>query len=246
VALACVRLGRDECGDWTISAIVDACGPRRLVKRNDLLFDLINGCDVTRIIEVGWAAWHRCEEPVPFNSFIGALGWQGDSDYSEYPTRDSWVRFSRPVRVDTLTPDVFAMAVMSDHGDDFWRRYYRVPILDVETDLFKSEPGDPAGYARSAKIVVAGAWLKNTVQDDDTIFAQGETRVEIQVRGDLIEDCLGQTVDANPRGRSPFPSGSDGPGDSFLSAFSVARRIPPRPTETRPPPKGRRPTAAAS
>lgn len=241
VALACLRLERNACDEWAIAGIADACGPRRLVKRNDLLFDLINGCDVTRISKVGWALWHRREEPVPFDAFVAALGWDGDSDYAEYPTRDFWVRFSRPVRIDTLRPDAFAMVVMSDHGDDFWRRSYRVPILEIDTDLVTAEPGDPPGYARSARIVVATAWLRNLVEDDDTIFAQGETRVEIEVRGDLIEDCLGQMVDANARGRSPFPSGTDGPGDAYLSAFTVKARKRRRSIETRPPPKGRRP-----
>jgi hypothetical protein len=241
IALACLRLARDECGSWAIGTIVDACGPRRLVKRNDLLFDLINGCDVTRISEIGWAPWHRREQPVPFDAFVAALGWPaGDSGFEEYPTRDFWVRFSRPVRADTLTPDAFAVVVMSDHGDDFWRRSYRVPILAIDTDLVTPETGDPPGHVRSAKLVVSTAWLENMVNDADTIFAMGETRVEIEVRGDFIEDCLGQTVDANPRGRSAFPSGSDGPGDSYLSAFTVARRIRPRRSQTPAPTKRRR------
>lgn len=246
VPLACLKLERDKCENWSIGSIVDACGPRRLVKRNDLLFDLINGCDVTRIDKIGWWAWHRSETSVPFDSFIAALGWTGDSDYTDYPTRDFWVRFSRPVRIDTLSPEVFSMVVMSDHGDDFWRRTYRVPILSIDTDEVPAEPGDPLGYARSAKIVVATAWLKNSVTDDDTIFAQGETRVEIKFFGDLVEDCLGQTVDANSRGRSPYPSGSDGPGDTYFSSFTVARRVVPRPIATRPPSKGPRPNPAAS
>jgi hypothetical protein len=246
VALACLRLARDDCGHWAIGAVADACGPRRLVKRNDLLFDLINGCDLTRIDGTGWAAWHRREEPVPFDAFIAALGWSGDSPYADYPTKDFWVRFSRPVRLDTLKPDIFSVVVTSDHGDDFWRRSYRVPILGIDTDEVPAEPGDPAGYARSARIVVSTAWLKNAVTDDDTIFAQGETRVEISFFGDLVEDCLGQTVDANTRARSPYPSGGGEPGDTYFSSFTVARRVAPQPTETRPPAKGRRPTAAAS
>ena len=59
IALACLDLKQDDCGKWVIATIADACGPRRLVKRNDLLFDLINGCDVTTIKETGWARWHR-------------------------------------------------------------------------------------------------------------------------------------------------------------------------------------------
>jgi hypothetical protein len=121
-----------------------------------------------------------------------------------------------------------------------------VPILAIDTDEVPPEPGDPAGHARSARIVVATAWLKNAVTDDDTIFAQGETRVEIRFFGDLVEDCLGQTVDANTRARSPYPSGGGEPGVTYFSSVTVARRVASQPTETRPPAKGRRPTAAAS
>ena len=245
VKLACLRLARDACGDWTIGAIFDACGPRRLVKRNDLLFDLINGCDTTRIVETGWARWHRRDTPpVPFDAFVKALGWNGDTDYAENPTADFWVRFSRPVRAATLRPDVFAMAVMTDHSDDVWRSYYRVPILAVYTDVGEAQEADPVGYVRGARIVVATGWLENVVNDNDTIFAMGETRVEIEVRGDFIEDCLGQRLDADPRGRSAFPSGGTGPGGTYLSTFTVAARIPP-PKKPGSPTKRRRPAAAA-
>ena len=76
VSLACLTLARDKCGRWALNAIKDACGPRRLVKRNDLLFDLINGCDLTRIVDTGWKDWHRHDQPaVPFEDFAEAFGW---------------------------------------------------------------------------------------------------------------------------------------------------------------------------
>jgi hypothetical protein len=48
--------------------------------------------------------------------------------------------------------------------------------------------------------------------------------VEIEVRGDLIIDCNGQTVDANPAGPVGTPSGNGAPGGTFLSSFIVAQR----------------------
>jgi len=47
------------------------------VKRNDLLFDLINSCDVTRINQTGWWHWHRQEQAVAFETFAQALGYDG-------------------------------------------------------------------------------------------------------------------------------------------------------------------------
>ncbi|QWW71205.1 hypothetical protein [Rhizobium sp. WYJ-E13] len=224
--LACLRLGRDDCGDWSIGAILDACGPRRLVKRNDLLFDLINGCDLTRIVEIGWAPWHRRDAPpVPFDQFLASLGFDTkEPDYVDYPTTDFWVTFSRPVRVDTIRPDCFTMAVMSDQTEGCWREYYRVPVIDV-----LPEDEDSTGHARRMRMVVSGAWLRDGVEGDGSIFLRGECYVEIEIRGDFIIDCLGQSVDANPRGRAPIPTGGGEPGDSYLSTFTVARRIPPPP-----------------
>lgn len=248
VALACVKLHRDDCERLAISCIDDACGPRAEVRRNDLLFDLIQGCDLTTIKETGWAKWHRrSAPPVPFEEFMAALGWTTESGDDEYLTRDFWVSFSRPVRRDTLTPDAFVMAVMGDHEDDFWRRYYRVPILAVDTDEVAAEKGDPPGHVRSAKLVVWSRWLRNSFLDDDSIFGQGHTRVEIEVRGDLIIDCLGQQVDANARGRLPFPSGNHSPGGTYVSSFIVGPRLPaappapaPAPEQTPTPPRPRR------
>src|SRR6185295_16497471 len=37
VPLACIELVPNDCDGWTFGVDVDACGPRRLVKRNDLL-----------------------------------------------------------------------------------------------------------------------------------------------------------------------------------------------------------------
>lgn len=245
VPLACLRLERDECGDWAIGAITDSCGPRRLVKRNDLLFDLINGCDLTRIDLTGWAHWHRSDQAVPFDQFLAALGGGEDYMIDEHSTRDFWVRFSRPVRIDTLGPEIFAMVVTSDQHDDFWRLEYRVPIMSIETDQVPAEEGDPAGYARSARIVVATSWL-DQVTDPDNIFAKGDTRVEIKFFGDLVEDCLGATVDSNTRARSAYPSGNGVPGDTYLSTFTVSQHVVPVRAATRQSARTRRPTAAAS
>jgi hypothetical protein len=45
--------------------------------------------------------------------------------------------------------------------------------------------------------------------------------VEFEVRGDLIVDCNGQTVDANSFGLCPAPSGNATAGGTLLSTFKV-------------------------
>jgi hypothetical protein len=219
VPLACVDLSKDDCDRWTFSR-VEACGPRRLVKRNDMLFDLIRGCDLTRITDFGWKSWHRLETPIPFKDFWKALGPDGDEE-DEYITEAFWVRFSRPVRKDTLRPDCFAMTILHPEDEGGWWQSSRVPIVRVDTEDFW-EPGDPPGHVRGGRIVVDGAWVEDGVRGRRSIFNDDKTWVEIEIRGDFIVDCNGQTVDANPRGLTPpVPTGNGVPGDSFLSTFQI-------------------------
>lgn len=220
VPLACIAIERDDCG-WTFGGEVEACGPRRLVKRNDLLFDLIRGCDLTTITAFGWSAWHRRHEPVSFGEFSEALGPQGSSE-DEYVTRDFWVQFSRPVRKATLRPDCFAMTALSAEREGGWWQTSRVPIVAVDTTMLPAEPGDPADCVRGARVVVDGSWIEDGVRGRRSIFLGAETRIEIEVRGDFIIDCNGQPVDANALGLSTVRTGNGTPGGTFLSGFRVA------------------------
>jgi hypothetical protein len=221
VPLACVKLITDKCG-LAFGEVVDACGPRRLVKRNDLLFDLIRGCDLTRIKNIGWAHWHRKSDPIPFEDFADAFAKGGDQE-PEYVTQDFWVEFSRKVRRDTVRRDCFVMTIITSEPDDVWWETLRVPIVRV-----KAEDKD---LVDRATIVVDGPWLRDTLRGAASIFQGKVTRVELEVRGDFIVDCNGQTVDANPHGRVPVPTGNGTPGGTFLSTFLVG----PAPTPSRPP-----------
>jgi hypothetical protein len=217
VPLACIELIRDERGCWTLGRGIDICGPRRLVKRNDLLFDLIRGCDLTRISEIGWKDWHRRKEPVSFDDFSAALGPEGHHEH-EYVTELFWVKFSRPVRRDTLRPDVFVMRAMSGEREGGWWMALRAPIVRVETD--------PDDYVSMATIVVDGAWVEDGVRGRRSLFLGSETWIEIEVRGDFIVDCNGQTVDANALGLSSGPTGNGSPGGTFISTFRVEAAEP--------------------
>ena len=220
VPLACVELLKDDCDRWTFGEVTEACGPRRLVKRNDLLFDLIRGCDLTRISQIGWEDWLCNDGPISFEEFSDALG-QKSHDQVEYVTNQFWVKFSRPVRKDTLRPDCFAMTVISVEREGGWWQTFRVPIVRVETSKYSAK-GDSADHVLGATIVVDGAWVEDGVRGRRSLFLEGETRVELEVRGDFIIDCNGQTVDANAVGRSPFlPTGNGTPGGTFLSTFRV-------------------------
>lgn len=224
VPLACLVLTESgECKTPRVVAL-DPCCSRRLVKRNDLLFDLIQGCDVTRIDAIGWAAFHRKE--VAFADFVAAV--ENDRAGKE---PFFWVKFSRPVRVDSVTAEAFAMTLLGK-GNGGWWETWRAPIVRVQTDVGPPEPKDPHGHTRYAQIIFDPEW--------DVRHAPGrcrieEGRIELEVRGDLIVDCNGQTVDANTFdantvGDQLAPSGNGTPGGTFRSTF---RLTPHRPDEAR-------------
>ena len=114
---------------------------------------------------------------------------------------------------------------MSGEREGGWWQVLRVPIVRVETT---AEASDPSGYVSVAAIVVDGAWVEDGVRGRRSLFMGSETCVEIEVRGDFIVDCNGQTVDANAIGLSPSPTGNGTPGDRFLSTFCVAAREGPQ------------------
>jgi hypothetical protein len=229
VPLACVKLEVDECGCWFFSEEIEACGPRRLVKRNDVLFDLIRGCDLTRISKIGWAPWHRARHPVPWVDFAKSFGDSGSK--GRYVTADYWVEFSRPVRADSVRADCFSMTILVPQDEGGWLTQLRVPILGVETN--EGAPDLPAGHVTRATLVVDSDWVDDAVRARRTVFADDPTSVEIEVLGDYMVDCNGQTVDANAIGRARAPTGNGVPGDRFISKFDVEAR-PPQPMQPQP------------
>jgi hypothetical protein len=168
VPLACVELVQDG-GRWTFKKWIEACVPRQLVKRNDLLFDLICDCDLTQIDEIGWSEWHRRRKWVPFDEFSEALGPAARHQHG-FITKDFWVKFSRPVLEDSLRPDCFAMTAMSAEREGGWWQTFRVPIVDIDTTLVPPRPDDPPNHVRSARMVVDEAWVEDAVRGHRTIF----------------------------------------------------------------------------
>ncbi|MBV1800630.1 hypothetical protein [Siccirubricoccus sp. G192] len=239
VALACVKVEmNDGCPVFVLPA--DECTPRPIVKRNDLLYDLIRGCDLTRLAWISWAEWHR-GDPVPWDKFAGSFEPAPPNcppdELAECVTHFTF-GFDGPVIIDTVTPDAVAITALIQDGVSEWggrgTRWgdtWRVPVIRLEPH---PEPDDPAGTARSFTIVVNGRWAESQIFNTDLCrFLGGPSTIEIEIRGDMILDCRGQAVDANTfgahrpdaqlgggRGRS----GNGTPGGSFLSPIHLERR----------------------
>ncbi|WP_143750131.1 hypothetical protein [Caballeronia ptereochthonis] len=227
VPLACVTIRFDECGCPVIVSIDDACGPRRLVKTNDLLFDLIRGCDLTRIVDVSWKKWHRKGEVMPWTDFQAYFPSPSDSARQPRapvgPVRTGFsMTFSGPVMVDTLTPDCVKVSVRVAEHRGGWIESDQMPVVD----LAAADPssGDPDGTTRSVSLVVGGPWCRDEIWNGPSELDCEVACVEIQVFGDFILDCRGQAVDANPVGLRAAPSGNGTPGGTYLSLFRIAPR----------------------
>ena len=221
VPLACVKLAIDECQQWGIAEVTDACGPRRLVKRNDLLFDLIRGCDLTHISSLSWQHWLTPGTSVPFDAF--------DDFFSATPSApggsltDFRIGFSRPVRKATVTADCFAMTFLIPQREGGWLLPMRAPILRI---AFPDAAGADPELATEAALVVSWRWVSDALRGQHTEFDGVAVNVEIEIRGDHILDCNGQAVDANARGHGGAPSGNGTPGGSHLSHFMLDGKKP--------------------
>ena len=225
VPLACVLVGFDECGEAVIVEVEEECRPRRLAPTNRALFDLVRGCDLVRIKDVGWREWLEPPFRGPFSRFAKmfdkpparqgkARRRPGDSHF--------WLCFTGPVRAESLTPDVFAMTLLQRDENEAVLDVRRVPIDAVA--IAPTSEGDPAGTTRSCRAMIRAAFVHGEIDaqtaddDDDATGFDRETGVEIEVRCDFIVDHLGQMVAGG--GRFP-PSRGTVPGGRFLSAFTV-------------------------
>lgn len=124
------------------------------------------------------------------------------------------MEFSRPVLRETVRADCFAMTFLMFERKEHWWESYRVPIVDVVT-----EPDSE--HVTKATIVVDGKWLEDVIEGATSDYPGEGTRVEIEVRGDFIIDCNGQTIDANAHGLGVDRSGNGTPGGTFVSTFSI-------------------------
>ncbi|QDT98540.1 hypothetical protein [Gimesia aquarii] len=205
--------------------VFDDCSPRQLVKHNELLFDLIPSCDLTTISEIGWAKWHHKEvNPIEFKTFISD---GAEINGEEVILKNISVNFSRGVRVSSLLPDCFSMTLLFHESTTGWWKPHRVPIVRINPnpETIALDQCDKEELTESAQIVITKRWLKEEFDAESySTFDNVPSRVEIEVYGDLIIDCNGQSVDANAVGLQTVPSGNGSPGGTFRSSFKIVNK----------------------
>lgn len=223
VPLACVTIAF-HCGEPFIAEVVDAAHPRRLARRNEDLFDLVRGCDLTRIEDVGWSGWLA-----PANRRVAFTKFAEMFDTPVYPpevrsnrrplvpvsTRLT-VTFTGPVRTDGLTTDVVVITLVSGEVAEALGNLVRVPVYDLTPD--PPRPYDPAGTTRRFAVRVPSTYWEGELNLKAQSTFLRPTIVEIEIRTDFIDDCNRQQVAGG--GRYP-PSSGCVPGGRFLSSFVV-------------------------
>lgn len=221
IDLACLRVReRGERCHPPKGYIEDDCGPRRFVKSNDLLYNLIRGCDLTRIASVSWGEWHRREKPVPWEDFVKRLSGKRENGVL---VTGLTVHFTGPVLADTVKPDCFTMQFLVGRGE---MRTRSVEITHVLTPI---HDGDPVGTTRVAILCVRPEWYEDFTAHSSRVRKEG-AHVRIEVNGYFILDCHHQPIDAGARGFAlqkrdhlVKPGGTGSPGGLLISAFKVAR-----------------------
>ena len=170
VPIACVTFS-DGCDEPDI----ENCIPKKFVKNNDLLFDLIEKeKPTTRIAKIGWEAWHR--KTATHNEFFKAV---------EPASPEFWIRFDGPIKRETIEKDCIVMRVISSFGvHDFFQSPYRVPITEIEI-----EDSNLPSHVIAFRPKFDGKWLKRIAENGSEVL-QSEFRVEIEIRGDFILDNL--------------------------------------------------------
>jgi len=236
VPLGCVKAWKkrkkdtNEC-DVVVIELTDACNPRRIVKNNDLLYDLIRGCDLTRISDTSWKEWHRSRYPMPWKTFYDMFFRNplpehkpGEPLPAEVETTFV-VTFSRLVRRDTIRRDALLMTAITVEKDSHWLATKRIPIARLDTTPSTPTITNNATLTDQVRVVVVYDWLQDELfEGSGSDFIDNDFVVEVEVRGDLILDCYGQSVDANPVGRFAVPSGNGTPGGSYVSSFPVVQK----------------------
>lgn len=230
VPLACVDFIGLECCEPVFGAISE-CEPRRIVKRNDLLFDLIRGCDLTRINYLSWLSWGAIEADgtrlVKWEEFNRAI----IQDVAAFATEHPWLKltdwyqhfdpqrtrerptrfeigFSGPVRAASLTPNAVSITGIFPDHDTGWNRPLRFPITRILTR--PADPGDPKDTTRRAMVVVHQDWVYDEIAGNKSEFRVDEDRdyypfLEFEIFGDLLEDCRKVTIDADFGGARHYP-----------------------------------------
>jgi hypothetical protein len=207
-----------------------------------VLYDLLNGCDLTRIDYVSWQDWEEVKKdeeakkinwhrryarsdvtPMQWGTFEKLVVQQALPD--DTTLTNFVVGFSGPVKVATLRRDIISITALVVEEDTGWLIPLRFPISDLDTTP-SGKRTLPSGMTDQFRVKVASGWVNAALLGQHSILKGEEDNfvIEIQIHGDLVIDCNGQAVDGNTSGLQATPTGNGTPGGSYLSSFEVVAK----------------------
>ena len=218
VPLACVTIAY-RCGDPYVAAVVDSVGPRRLTRPNDVLFDLIRGCDLTRIKDVGWRKFLATpDDKVAFEDysamFVGGRAGNPDAAAGRHPILGALLR-AGPDRL--ASPHAIAITLLHWDSDDAVRLMRRMPVtgIKVAPTCRAIRPAAPAPSSRSSTAITGSRRFSAPPAPMTNAKARSSRSA---CRGGLVVDANGQLVAA---GGGYLETRPGWPGSDFISAFTV-------------------------
>lgn len=190
---------------------------------NKLIFDedvqqIVRGCELTRIKDVGWRNWH--ENPdivVELDTFREMFVDPGEDESSPVDTR-FWICFTAPVQIASLRRNVMSITMVQFDKNEEVLTVERVPIVGIWCQA--PRPDDPAYTTRGFRPFIPNEYYQGELDKKAKSSLDNETLVEIRVEGDLIIDWAGRPIDANSIAQH-LPSGNGTPGGEFFSSWRV-------------------------
>jgi hypothetical protein len=204
------------------STAPDPCGVRPYVYRNPLLYELVKECDVSlsRVQAISWSDWieRGWSHEVDWKEFADRIAYRHDPSAGDDAAYDQGfvIRFTRPIAVETIHPA--SIVLTSSVLDRF--RYYRISRA-VRLDFRFLERNGP--LAHGVRLEPHEEWVEEEVQNEESSLNSG-AYFELTIRGQLLRDACGHTLDARPLDVDPDARGQAMPGGDFVSAFRLAPR----------------------
>lgn len=211
VAIAVLK-GSRETGGWEVSDQPEAIRVREILKRNELLFDVITGRDLTRIKNVSWAGCIGKE-----------ISWDELQELFRPAVRDQagklldgklQVEFTGEVKESSLRDAVrITVEVVSQNPN-----YKDILVIPSEFEVVGPN---------LANITVNGDWWHTTFEDDTPNQKLAfQPLVIIEIFGDQILDMKNVPIDANSYFGNVATTGDGTPGGICRTTFRVGERPP--------------------
>src|SRR5262249_13923950 len=106
-----------------------------------------------------------------------------------------------------------------------WLTTKRVPISKLDTMPSGPKVTTDPNLTDQVRLFVRYGWIQDELfEASGSDFSHSNFVIEFEVRGDLITDCHGQSVDANADGLYAAPSGNGTPGGTYISSFPVEKK----------------------